>query len=155
MEITFSLFAHHDREFCSHLGTEEASRILQTEDRVDRATLLVGAGAEAQQFPFEFFFWQGRHLDVRFRGGRHQPGLMFGDTGDGVNFVKIRDLEERILRINGVAETDIDVGDEPAERGLEGDHRRRIAGLAALDLRDFITSFHRVARGKPQVQDTA
>ena len=57
-------------------------------------------------------------------------GHGLGHAGDGVDFGEIGDFEEGGVRLDGVAEVDIEGGDDAGLRGAQGDDGRRIAGLA-------------------------
>ena len=74
---------------------------------------------------------------------------------DGIDFRHVGDLDQRILRLQGVSQALLHSRNEPCLWRFQVDDRWRIARLATLNLSHYIATFHFVSRGHLQVHDAS
>jgi hypothetical protein len=70
-----------------------------------------------------------------------------------VDLAKVSDLEEGSIGLDGITEAGGKRHHDPSDRGAQGNHRGRIAGLAALDPGDFGTGGDLVSGRDLQVDE--
>jgi hypothetical protein len=70
-----------------------------------------------------------------------------------VNLAKVGDLQDGPVGLDGISEAGGERHHDPSDRGAQGNHRGRIAGLAALDPGDFGTGGDLVSGRSLQVDE--